>query len=308
MIRLKDIAKQANVSVMTVSKALRDKPDIASTTRARIRAIADQVGYVPNHAARGLRTRSTSQFALIISALTNPLYTRVIMAIEEQSHEMGYEILFAQTLNNPEREERVIRRMLARQVDGLFIRPVYRPDNTALIYDELRQYGTPTVIVGHRALFCSEFPNVQTDDLAASRLATQHLLDLGHQRISCFTGPTFSPWAQERYEGYRRALMDANLEADEKLIFWKGNYLHVIREWMNPKFTPEKKERKYVSKNQGILGEIRNFMDEGVKQRKIVDAQIAYKKRIMEMQKKKAEGQKKTQEAAMAEGNKKIEQ
>jgi len=96
--------------------------------------------------------------------------------------------------------------------------------------------------------------------------------------------------------------------ADEKLIFWKGNYLHVIREWMNPNFTPEKKEKKYVSKNQGILGEIRNFMDEGVRQRKIVDAQIAYKKRIMELQKKKAEEQKKTQEVAMAEGNKKIEQ
>jgi hypothetical protein len=96
--------------------------------------------------------------------------------------------------------------------------------------------------------------------------------------------------------------------ADEKLIFWKGNYLHVIREWMNPNFTPEKKEKKYVSKNQGILGEIRNFMDEGVRQRKIVEAQIAYKKRIMELQKKKAEEQKKTQEAAMAEGNKKIEQ
>lgn len=96
--------------------------------------------------------------------------------------------------------------------------------------------------------------------------------------------------------------------ADEKLIFWKGNYLHVIREWMNPNFTPEKKVKKYVSKNQGILGEIRNFMDEGVKQRKIVDAQIAYKKRIMELQKKKAEEQKKSQEAAMAEGNKKIEQ
>lgn len=103
---------------------------------------------------------------------------------------------------------------------------------------------------------------------------------------------------------------DYSIEAaDERLIFWKGNYLHVIREWMNPKFTPEKKEKKYVSKNQGILGEIRNFMDKGVRQRKIVDAQIAYKKRIMEMQKKKAEEQKKSQqEAAMAEGNKKIEQ
>ena len=95
--------------------------------------------------------------------------------------------------------------------------------------------------------------------------------------------------------------------ADEKLFFWKGNYLHVIREWMNPNFTPEKKEKKYVSKNQGVLGEIRHFMDEGVKRRKIIDAQIAYKKKLMERQ-KAAEEQKKTQEAAMAEGNKKIEQ
>ncbi|SVC35227.1 uncharacterized protein METZ01_LOCUS288081, partial [marine metagenome] len=133
---------------MTVSKALRDEPDIAKATRTRIRAIADQAGYLPNHAARGLRTRSTSQFALIISALTNPLYTRVIMAVEEQAHEMGYEILFAQTLNNTEREERIIRRMLARQVEGLFIRPVYRPNNTAVIYDELLKCGIPTVILG----------------------------------------------------------------------------------------------------------------------------------------------------------------
>jgi len=95
--------------------------------------------------------------------------------------------------------------------------------------------------------------------------------------------------------------------AAEKLIFWKGNYLHVIREWMNPNFTPEKKEKKYVSKNQGVLGEIRHFMDEGVKRRKIIDAQIAYKKKLMERQ-KAVEEQKKAQEAAMAEGNKKIEQ
>ncbi len=223
MIRLKDIAEKAGVSVMTVSKALRDEPDIAKATRTRIRAIADQVGYVPNHAARGLRTRSTSQFALIISALTNPIYTRVMMAIEEQAHEMGYEILLAQTLNNPEREERIIRRMLARQVDGLFIRPVYRPDNSAVIYDELLKHETPTVILGHRALFCSEFPNVQTDDLAGAQRATQHLLDLGHQRIACFTGPTFSPWSQERYEGYRRTLIDAGLEANEKFIFHAGS-------------------------------------------------------------------------------------
>ena len=222
MIRLKDIAESAGVSVMTVSKALRNEPDISDATKARIRAIADRTGYVPNNSARGLRTRRTQQFGLIISALSNPMYTRTFMAIEEQAHEMGYEIIVAQTLNNAEREADCIRRLLARQVDGLFIRPVYRPNPSAGIYEELKRRKTPTVILGHRALFCTDFPNVETDDLAAAKAITQHLLDLGHSRIACLTGPIFAPWAQERYEGYRRALMDHGLEVDEKLVFQAG--------------------------------------------------------------------------------------
>lgn len=222
MIRLKDIAESAGVSVMTVSKALRDEPDISQATKVRIRDIADRAGYVPNNSARGLRTRRTQQFGLIISALSNPMYTRTFMAIEEQAHEMGYEIIVAQTLNNAEREAQCIRRLLARQVDGLFIRPVYRPDPTAQIYEELKTLKTPTIILGHRALFCSNFPNVETDDMAAAKAVTEHLLDLGHRRIACFTGPIFAPWAQERYEGYRRALTEHQIEVDEKLVFQAG--------------------------------------------------------------------------------------
>ncbi len=207
---------------MTVSKALRDEPDISSATKNRIRDIAKKSGYVPNNSARGLRTRKTNQFGLIISALSNPMYTRTFMAIEEQAHEMGYEIIVAQTLNNPEREETCIRRLLARQVDGLFIRPVYRADPKVTIYEELRKHRIPTVILGHKALFCNEFPNVETDDLAAAKALTEHLLDLGHHHIACLTGPTFAPWAQERYEGYRRGLIERGLEIDDKLVFQAG--------------------------------------------------------------------------------------
>ncbi len=222
MVRLKDIAATAGVSVMTVSKALRDEPDISAQTKARIKTLANEAGYVPNNSARGLRTRKTHQFGLVISSLTNPVYTRTFMAIEEQAHEQGYEIILAQTLNNPEREAACIRRLLARQVDGLFIRPVYRADPTAAIYEDLQERKVPTVILGHRALFCSDFPNVETDDLAATEAATQHLLELGHTCIACFTGPTFAPWAQERYEGYRRALLARQMEVDEKLVFHAG--------------------------------------------------------------------------------------
>ncbi|HYV31010.1 MAG TPA: LacI family DNA-binding transcriptional regulator, partial [Candidatus Binatia bacterium] len=167
MVRLKDIAAQAGVSVMTVSKALRDAPDISPATKARLRALAEQMGYMPDSAALGLRNRTTKLFGLVISAVTNPVFARVVMGIGEQAHELGYDVIFAQSLNLPEREQAVIRRLLSRRVDGLFITPVYRLEPSAPIYEELLKRGTPTVLLGHRAPFCEQFVNVETDDMSA---------------------------------------------------------------------------------------------------------------------------------------------
>ena len=151
MVRLKDIALRAGVSVMTVSKVLRDAPDISAATKARVRQLAGEMGYVPDTAAQGLRSRTTKLFGLVISAATNPVFARVLMAIEEQAHELGYDVIFAHSLNQPEREEAVIRRLLSRRVDGLFLSPVYRLEPTAPIYQELTRRQTPTVLLGHRA-------------------------------------------------------------------------------------------------------------------------------------------------------------
>src|SRR5262245_52495456 len=154
MIRLKDIAEKAGVSIMTVSKVLRDAPDISPATKARVRQLAEQMGYMPDSVAQGLRTRTTKLFGLVIPAATNPVYARVVMSIEEKAHELGFDVILAQSLNIPEREEQVVRRMLSRRVDGIFLAPVYRLDPKAAIYEELTRRGTPTVLLGHRAPFC----------------------------------------------------------------------------------------------------------------------------------------------------------
>src|SRR5207247_6183554 len=91
------------------------------------------------------------------------------------------------------------------------------------IYQELQRCGIPTVVLGHSAPFCSQFVNVETDDLPASHAATQHLLELGHKRIAFFAGPQVSPWAHERLDGYRRALREANIEVDDTLVFNAGS-------------------------------------------------------------------------------------
>src|SRR5690242_15954181 len=134
MVRLKDIAVRAGVSVMTVSKALRDEPDVSASTKTRLKLMAQQMGYVPDSTAQGLRTRTTKLFGLVIPATTDPTVARMVLALEERAHELGYDLILVHTLNTPEREESSIRRMLSRRVDGIFVSPVYRIAPEARIY------------------------------------------------------------------------------------------------------------------------------------------------------------------------------
>jgi len=222
MVRLKDIAARAGVGVMTVSKALRDKHDVSPETKTRVKLVAQQLGYVPNSSAQGLRTRTTKLFGIVVSTFTSPIFSRVVLAIEERAYELGYDVLIAQSLDIPEREEACVHRFLARRVDGLFIVPSYRMATEARIYQELLARKVPTVVLGHTVPFCNQFVNVESDDLLGSYKATQHLLHLGHKRIAFFSGPPGTPWTQERFEGYRRALREAGLDVDEKLVFQAG--------------------------------------------------------------------------------------
>ncbi|MEQ2010444.1 MAG: LacI family DNA-binding transcriptional regulator [Limisphaerales bacterium] len=223
MVRLKDIAYRAGCSVMTVSKALRDAKDISIATKARIQQMAEEMGYVPDAAAAGLRTRSTRLLGLIIPTLTNPIFARMVMAIEEWAYQHGYAVLLMHSHNDPPREEQCIRRLMSRRVDGLFISPASRMESNAKVYEELQASGVPTVILGSRAKFCSGFLCVESDDATASASVTRHLLDLGHRRIAFFAGPQMSPWAHDRFAGYKKALREAKVEFDDRLIFQAGS-------------------------------------------------------------------------------------
>ena len=223
MVRLKDIAVFAGVSVMTVSKALRDETDVSATTKARIKLLAEQMGYVPDSTAQGLRTRTTKLFGLVIPSSTDPIYSRIVLAIEERAHEFGYDIMLMHTLNSPQREEACVRRLLSRRMDGLLIAPVYRMEPDARVFQELLARKTPTVLLGPPARFCSTFPSVHVDDALGGYVATHHLLQLGHKRIAFLAGPQAAPWAQDRFEGYRRALREAGSDVDDRLVFQAGS-------------------------------------------------------------------------------------
>lgn len=222
MIRLKDIAAKAGVSVMTVSKALRGASDISPQTKTRIKLLAQQMGYVPDSMAQGLRSRRTNLLGLVISTTANPLYARTIAALEEGAHECQCDLILAHTLGLPDREEAAIHRLLSRRVDGIFIFPVYRLAPSVAIYEELMQRQVPTVVLGQRASFCAQFVNVESDDLKGSYQMTRHLIEMGHRKIAFLSGPSGYPWAQSRLEGYLRALREQAIEPDDHLIFSAG--------------------------------------------------------------------------------------
>jgi DNA-binding LacI/PurR family transcriptional regulator len=221
-VRQKDIAAQAGVSVMTVSKSLRGAPDISAQTKARIRLLAQQMGYFPNTIAQGLRTQTSRLLGLILPTVANPIFSRTLAAIEEGTHELGYDLLLAHNLSVVEREEVCLRRFISRRVDGIFIYPVYRMSPQAPIYEELAKRRVPVVILGHKTPFCAGFCNVETDDISGSQAITRHLVSLGHKRIAFLCGPSTAPWAQERLEGYRRGLREAGIEVDDRLVFEAG--------------------------------------------------------------------------------------
>jgi LacI family transcriptional regulator len=223
VIRLKDIAQQANVSIMTVSKVMHDAADISASTKVRIRKLADEMGYVPDSAARGLRSRKSFLFGVVVPSMTNPIFARTIVAIEERANELGYEMILAHSLNDADREEKIIKRLLSRRVDGLFITPTYRMSPQAPIFSELKRQKSPTVILGHTSEFCDQFTNVYSDDESASKRMTHHLIKSGHRKIIYLTGAPFSPSAKLKLEGYKKALRESQIEIDDQLIFNGGS-------------------------------------------------------------------------------------
>jgi len=251
---------------MTVSKALRDAPDIAAKTKLRIGDLAKRMGYTPNLGARSLRSQETKLLGLVIPATTDPIFARIVMAIEQRALEHGYELILHHSWNQPEREESILQNLISRRVDGIFLSPVYRVEPEVDAYRELRQRSIPTVIMGPLAEFCADFVNVQTLGNESAFGMTQHLIDLGHKRIAFFAGPRFSSRAVSRQEGYRRALRENGIEEDPALVFNAGSTIAEGAK-ATEHFLEEKTKATAVQTVNDLvaIGAANVFLDSGVK-------------------------------------------
>jgi len=203
---MKDIAEGLGVSLMTVSKALRNHGDIADETRRRVLERAQALNYQPNLTARSLVNRRTFLVALVIPDLMHSFFAEVAKGAGDRLAPRGYQILMSNSGERVETELQQIRSLRGRNVDGLIIASaVDRPGSP--VVKELNTYGAKCVLVD-RAIPGLKGNYVGVDDEEIGFLATSHLLEQGCRRVAHIGGPENSP-AKGRLRGYRRALEGA---------------------------------------------------------------------------------------------------
>ena len=212
-IRLKDIARELNVSVITVSKALRGNTDISEATRQRVLTRMKELDYQPNMTARGLATGHSYIVGLIVPDLLNPFFTELAKSLGSALRNQSYGLILASSEEDAEVEKSEIRMMLARGVDALLIASC---QEILEGFMSVHNQRTPFVLLDR------PFPHLRanfvgTDDFSGGKLATEHLIQLGRRRLAYIGSPDLSP-AADRFRGFRFALRDSDIELREDLI------------------------------------------------------------------------------------------
>lgn len=205
-VRMKDIAHDLGLSIVTVSKVLRDHPDISAETRDRVLKRMKEVNYRPNLAARALVTGRTYSIGLVVPDLVHPFFGEVAKGMSRVLRKKGYNLVISSSEEDPELEAQEVDQLLARRADALIIASA---QTSTQMFLRIEEQKTPYILVDRKfAGLTANFIGV--DDIAAGRLATEHLISIGRSRIAHIGGPAVST-ATGRLDGYRRALAAHNI-------------------------------------------------------------------------------------------------
>jgi LacI family transcriptional regulator len=223
-VTIKDIAKALGISPSTVSRALKDHPDISSKTRKAVKELAEQLHYEPNAIALSLRSRSSLTIAVIIPQIVHYFFSSVISGIEEIAYQQGFTVIMCQSNEDYEKEKDIIHTLISKRVDGILA----SVSKTTTNYDhflELQNSNIPIVFYD-RVLNLPKTDRVIVDDYTGSYKAVEHLIRMGCKRIAHMATSQVLLIGQNRKNGYVQALKDNNIEVDEEIILRCDTDIH----------------------------------------------------------------------------------
>jgi DNA-binding LacI/PurR family transcriptional regulator len=215
-VSIKDIARAAAVSHSTVSRALSDSPLVKAETKARIKRLAQEMGYSPDAQARSLVMGRTKTIGLVVTSITDPFIGEIVEAIENTALDHGYSVILSSSRAQPDREIAAVGMLHSKRVDGVI---VTSSRVGALYQDHLERLGVPVVLLNSHSAQSGPYTfSISVDDRHGANLATEHLIQLGHRRIAYVEGPANHSNNLERLAGYRRALAQAGFPFRPALV------------------------------------------------------------------------------------------
>lgn len=211
---IRDVAQQAGVSTATVSRVVSGRGYVAADTRARVLKAIDDLQFVPNAMARGLKTKRSGMIALLVPEIVNSFYTTVARGVENVANKHGFQVILGNTDEDVTKEKAYIDLMVASHIDGVILAPSGR---TGSHLEALATRKVPTVVFDRR-LEGFQSDTVTGDSVTGAIDLTNHLIHLGHERIAFVNGdPETSP-SRDRLQGFAEALAIAGLTPDDRWI------------------------------------------------------------------------------------------
>jgi LacI family transcriptional regulator len=213
-VTMADVAREAGVSLMTVSRALNNKDDIRPETREEIMRIVQKLGYRPSGIARSLVTKRTGTIGLIVPDVSNPYFSGIAHGVAEIANQEGLSVLLCDTEEEPQYELNFLTVLEEKQVDGVVIAaPRQKTENIAPLLARHHSVVVVNRVFDGEPGF-SASGSVINNDLAGGQMATNHLISRGHRVIGFLAGPSNSYGGQRRYQGYKASLEKAGMAAD----------------------------------------------------------------------------------------------
>src|SRR6186997_1771573 len=215
-VTIKDIARELGISPSTVSRALKDHPDISPETKKAVNELAEKLNYQPNIVALSLRQSKTNTLGVIIPELVHFFFSTVISGIEDVAYSAGYNVIITQSNESLQREKIDIKALFNSRVDGMLI-SVSRETNNFEHIEAILAKGVPMVFFD-RVYENANSSMVIVDDLSGAKDATRHLIEQGCKRIAHLEGPPNLVISKQRLQGYLDAMNEGGMPIDQSLI------------------------------------------------------------------------------------------
>lgn len=261
-ITIYDVAREANVSMATVSRVVNGNPNVKPATRKKVLEVIERLGYRPNAVARGLASKKTTTVGVIIPDISNIFFAELARGIEDIATMYKYNIILSNSDQNKEKELHLLNTMLGKQVDGI----VFMGGNiTEEHVVEFERSPVPIVLAGSIEPF-NKIPSVNIDYKQAAYDAINEFIERGHKNIAILIGPLHDPINKElKLEGYKEALQNAGIPYNEELVI-EGDYTYDsgIEAWQKLSEQQTKPTAIFAGNDEMALGVVHGAQDDGI--------------------------------------------